>query len=202
MRIAIIGAGRVGMALGHGWARAGHDVVFGVRNPGGTAVLVGRVGTVPDAARGAEVIVVATPWDAAAEALRSAGPLAGKVVVDCTNPLLPGLEGLALGTSESAAERLAAAVPGARLVKAFNTSGSANMSNPSYGGQRLTMFLCGDDPAARHTVAELAADLGMDPVDAGGLRAARYLEPLAMLWIHLAYAQGLGPDFALQLVRR
>jgi hypothetical protein len=156
----------------------------------------------PDAVRGAEVVVVATPWNAAEEALRSAGPLAGKVVVDCTNPILPGLVGLAVGTSESAAERLAATVPDARLVKAFNTTGSANMASPSYGGQRLTMFLCGDDPAARHTVAELARDLGMDPVDAGALAAARYLEPLAMLWIHLAYQQGFGPDFALQLVRR
>lgn len=202
MRIAIIGAGRVGMALGHGWVRTGHDVVFGVRNPAGREVLVGRVAAMPDAVRSAEVVVVATPWNAAEEALRSAGPLAGKVVVDCTNPILPGLVGLAVGTSESAAERLAATVPDARLVKAFNTTGSANMASPSYGGQRLTMFLCGDDPAARHTVAELARDLGMDPVDAGALAAARYLEPLAMLWIHLAYKQGLGPDFALQLVRR
>jgi len=202
MRIGIIGAGRVGMALGHGWMRAGHDVVFGVRHPAGREVLVGRVATLADAVRGAAAVVVATPWDAAADALRSAGPLAGKVVVDCTNPILPGLGGLAVGAGESAAERLAAAVPDARVVKAFNTTGSANMANPSLGGRPLTMFLCGDDPAARRTVAELATDLGMDPVDAGPLAAARYLEPLAMLWIHLAYRQGLGPDFALQLVRR
>jgi predicted dinucleotide-binding enzyme len=202
MRIAIIGAGRVGMALGHGWVRAGHDVVFGVRHPAGREVLVGRVATVPEGARAAEVVVLATPWSAAEPALREAGSLAGKVVVDCTNPILPDLAGLAVGTTGSAVERLAAAFPDARFVKAFNTSGSANMANPSYGGRPLTMFLCGGDPGARRAVAELATDLGMEPVDAGDLTAARYLEPLAMLWIHLAYKQGLGPDFALQLVRR
>lgn len=202
MRIAIIGAGRVGMALGHGWVRAGHDVMFGVRNPAGKEVLVGRVGTVPEAARAAEVVVLATPWSAAEAALREAEPLTGKVVVDCTNPILPGLAGLAVGTTESAAERLAAAVPGIRLVKAFNTTGAANMTNPSYGGRRLTMFLCGDDAGAKRAVAELTDDLGMEPVDAGDLAVARYLEPLAMLWIHLAYKQGLGSDFALQLLRR
>jgi 8-hydroxy-5-deazaflavin:NADPH oxidoreductase len=202
MRIAIIGAGRVGMALGHGWVRAGHAVAFGVRNPAGKEVLVGRVATVPEAVRGAEVVVLATPWSAAEAALRGAGSVAGKIVVDCTNPILPGLAGLAVGTTESAAERLAAAVPDARLVKAFNTTGSANMANPSYGDHRLTMFLCGDDPAAKRAVAELIGDLGMEPVDAGALTAARYLEPLAMLWIHLAYRQGLGSDFALQLLRR
>ena len=202
MRIAIIGAGRVGMALGHGWVRAGHDVVFGVRHPAGKEVLVGRVASVPEAARAAEVVVLATPWSAAEEALRSAGPLNGKVVVDCTNPILPGLAGLAIGTSESAAERLAAVVPDARVVKAFSTTGAANMAYPAYGEHRVTMLLCGDDAAARQVVAKLTEDLGMEPVDAGGLQVARYLEPLAMLWIHLAYKQGLGPDFALQLLRR
>jgi predicted dinucleotide-binding enzyme len=148
------------------------------------------------------VVVLATPWNAAEEALRSAGPLNGKVVVDCTNPMLPGLAGLAIGTSESAAERLAAVVPDARVVKAFSTTGAANMAHPAYGEHRVTMFLCGDDAAARQVVAKLAEDLGMDPVDAGGLLVARYLEPLAMLWVHLAHKQGLGPDFVLQLLRR
>jgi len=202
MKIAIIGAGRVGVALGEAWARTGHEVVFGVREPAGRTLAVGRVSAVPDAVRTAEVVVLATPWDAAPSALQAAGPCADKIVVDCTNPILPGLEGLALGTTTSAAEQLAALVPDAQLVKAFNTTGSGNMERPRYGDHALTMFVCGDDADAKRVVSGLAEDLGFAPVDAGSLTAARYLEPLAMLWIHLAYRQGLGPDIALQLLRR
>ena len=202
MRIAIIGAGRVGAALGSGWSRGGHEVVFGVRDPAAKTVPVGRAVSVADAAQSADVVVLATPWSAAPAALVAAGSCRGKVVIDCTNPILPGLTGLAVGTSESAAERLAALAPEARVVKAFNTTGSGNMERPRYGESRLTMLICGDDADARRTVSDLARDLGFDPLDAGALSAARYLEPLAMLWIHLAYKQGMGPDIAFQLLRR
>jgi hypothetical protein len=157
---------------------------------------------VPDAAGSAEVVVLATPWEGTEAALLATGPCEGKVVVDCTNPILPGMAGLAVGTTESAAEQVAKRVPGARVVKAFNTTGSGNMERPRYGEHHLTMLLCGDDPAAKGVVSGLAEDLGFAPVDAGSLVAARYLEPLAMLWVHLAYQQGLGPDIAFQLLRR
>jgi 8-hydroxy-5-deazaflavin:NADPH oxidoreductase len=202
MRIAIIGAGNVGMTLGHGWVREGHEVVFGVRVPAGREVTVGRVAGIAEAVREASVVVLATPWAAVESALSTAGSLDGKLLIDCTNPILPGLAGLAVGTTESAAERIAALAPGARVVKALNTTGAANMANPRYGTERLTMFYCGDDAEAKQTVDQLLAALGFAPVDAGGLEAARYLEPLAMLWIHLAYRLGNGPDIGLQLLRR
>jgi hypothetical protein len=202
MRIAIIGAGKVGMALGHGWARDGHDVVFGVRNPAGKEVLVGRAAGIAEAVRDAAVVVLATPWDAVDSAVGAAGSLDGKILVDCTNPILPALAGLSVGTTESAAERIAAQVPRARVVKAFNTTGSGNMENPRFGAERLTMFYCGDDAEAKRTVEPLIVTLGFAPVDAGPLQAARYLEPLAMLWIHLAYRMGHGPNIGLQLLRR
>lgn len=202
MQIAIIGAGRVGAALGHGWAREGHEIVFGVRTPAAREVLVGRVAGIADAVREASVVVLATPWSAVESALATAGPLDGKILIDCTNPILPELAGLAVGTTESAAERIAALVPGARVVKAFNTTGAANMADPRYGTERLTMFYCGDDGEAKRMVDELIAALGFTPVDAGVLAAARYLEPVAMLWIHLAYRMGHGPNIGLHLLRR
>ena len=123
-------------------------------------------------------------------------------MIDCTNPLKPDLSGLAIGHTTSAAEQVAVWAPGARVVKAFNTTGAENMSNPQFGSERASMLICGDDPDAKAAVVGLAADAGFDVVDAGRLASARLLEPLAMLWIHLAYAQGLGTGFAFKLLRR
>lgn len=209
MNIAIIGAGNVGGALGKSWARAGHRVVFGVREPQAekTRALLADVGagataaSVADAAREAEVVAVATPWNATEAAVRSAGSLAGKVVVDCTNPLKftpgVGLE-LALGFSESGAEHVARWAPGARVVKAFNTYGYENFANASYpnaAGLRPVMLVAGDDAAAKASVAGLASDIGFEAFDAGGLRAARELEPLALIWIRAATGGGRRAEF-------
>jgi predicted dinucleotide-binding enzyme len=92
--------------------------------------------------------------------------------------------------------------PGARVVKAFNTTGAGNIENPRYGAQTVTMFVCGDDPAAKAAVMSLAQDIGFEPVDTGPLTMARYLEPPAMLWVSLAYVRGMGPNFALKLLTR
>jgi 8-hydroxy-5-deazaflavin:NADPH oxidoreductase len=210
MRIGIIGAGNVGSALARGWAAKGHEVVFGVRRPadakaqeavkatGGKA----RAASLRDAAAGAEVVVLATPWGAAQDAIKGAGTLSGKILVDATNPLKPDLSGLAIGHATSAGEEIARWAPGAKVVKAFNTIGAQHMVDPHFEGQRATMFLCGDDAAAKKTVASLAEALGFDPVDAGPLAQARLLEPLAMLWISMAYAFGHGPNIAFKLLRR
>lgn len=211
MRIAVIGAGNVGGALGKLWASKAHEIVFGVRNPhdlklqelikaaGGKA----RAASVKDAASFGEVVVLATPWPATEEAIKSAGTLAGKILIDCINPLASDLSGLVIGTNNSAAEEVARWARGAKVVKAFNTIGAANFENPRFGSENASMFICGDDAAAKSTVAKLAAELGFDVVDTGPLIAARWLEPLAMLWIHLAFKQGLGPTgHAFKLLRR
>jgi predicted dinucleotide-binding enzyme len=209
MRIAIVGAGNVGTTLGGGWAKAGHQVVYGVRNPTDAGVArrvastgaAARTATVADAVAGSEVVLVATPWTATQEALASAGSLADRIVLDCTNPLKPDLTGLSLGQTTSGGEQVAGWAPGARVVKIFNTTGFNNMANPRYPEGAATMFYCGDDAGAKQVAAALASDLGFDPVDAGPLTSARLLEPLAMLWISLAI-RGQGREIAFRLMRR
>src|SRR5262245_33982629 len=209
MKIAILGAGSVGSTLGRSWAAKGHEVVFGARDPKSARVqdavksagAKARAASLKDAAATAEVVVVATPYDAAQDALRAAGALAGKVVIDATNPLKNDLSGLVVGHTTSAAETIAGWAKGAKVVKCFNTIGAEHMGHPKVAGQSATMFLCGDDAAAKKTAERLAQELGFEPVDAGPLRQARLLESLAMLWISLAHQQGLGTGIAFKLLR-
>jgi predicted dinucleotide-binding enzyme len=206
MNITIAGSGNVGRALAAGWKKAGHSVTFAARDTTGAKAAELKkdgyaVAPQAEAARGADVVVLATPWDATAATLKALGNLAGKIVVDATNPLTAKLE-LALGFSDSAGETVARLASGAKVVKAFNTTGANNMANSTYGGGKLMMAIAGDDPDAKKTVMGLAADLGFEPVDAGPLAMSRYLEPTAMLWIKLAYAQGLGREFGFALLRR
>ncbi len=210
MQIAIIGAGNVGAALGKRWAAAGHDILFGVRDAAApkAAAAVAAAGTrsravsVGEAAKAANVVVLATPFAGTEAAIAACGNLAGKIVVDCTNPLAPNLGGLTVGHTDSAGEAVARWAKGAKVIKALNTTGSGNMLNPRYGDESLSMFICGDDTEAKRLVTGLVAELGFEPVDAGGLTQARYLEPLAMLWVSMAYRYGNGPDFGFRVVRR
>ena len=213
MNIGIIGAGNVGGALGKRWSSAGHQVKFGVRNSqdakiakllkecGGSAT----AGPVAQAAAFGEIVVLTTPWDGTKSAIEAAGNLSGKILVDCTNPLPLGanfMEGLTIGHTTSAAEEVAKWAKGAKVVKAFNTTGANNMANPNFGQDKLVMFVAGDDADAKGKVLQLSNALGFESIDAGPLRQARLLEPVAMLWISLAYAQGLGPNIAFKLLRR
>lgn len=210
MQIGILGAGSVGGTLGTGWARQGHKIRFGVRHPDSPEMkeLLKKIGpaaaagSVEEAATFGEVVVLATPWPATYEALRAAGDLSEKVLLDCTNPLQPQLAGLEVGTTTSAGEMVAEWARGARVIKIFNTTGFGNMANPTYPLGPVTMFYCGDDDGAKVIAAQLASELGFDPVDAGPLRQARLLEPMAMLWIWLAVFGGLGTNFAFKLMRR
>ena len=158
--------------------------------------------TVRDSCGAADVVVLATPWPAAQDVIEAAGDLKGKIVVDCSNPIAEDMKGLSTGLTTSAAERVADLAKGARVVKCFNTTGVQNMIDPVYGSQSITMFLCGDNAEAREVVAQLAHDLGFEVCDAGPLYAARFLEPMAMLWVHLAYVQALGPGFAFKILKR
>jgi predicted dinucleotide-binding enzyme len=205
MNITIVGSGSVGRALAGGWRKAGHSVTFASRDPKGAKAAeltkdAFAVAPLTDAGR-ADVIVLAVPWSGIETTIKSLGNLAGKVVVDATNPLTTNLE-LALGFTDSAGETVARLAPGARVVKAFNTTGANNMANANYAGGRLMMPVAGDDAAAKKTVMALAAELGFQPSDVGPLAMSRHLEPLAMLWIKLAYAQGMGREFGFALLKR
>jgi len=195
----------VGRVLADGWRKAGHDVTFATREPHGAKAAELKAqgfGVVPlnGATNNADVIVLAVPWNAVEPTIKSLRPLAGKVLIDTTDPLKSTRE-LAVGFSDSGGETVAR-LSGARVVKAFSTTGAANMADSAYPGGKLMMALAGDDAAAKETVMALAADLGFDPVDTGPLAMCPYLEPLAMLWINLAYTQGLGPSIGFALLRR
>ncbi|HEX5819813.1 MAG TPA: NADPH-dependent F420 reductase [Gemmatimonadales bacterium] len=214
MRITVIGAGNVGGTLGRRWAELGHDVTFGLRKPeqgaagvkgGGALPARARVASIAEAITGAEVVLLATPWDVTPDALRSLGALEGVILIDATNPLGPGLALQHGPHGESGGEQVQAMVPQARVVKAFATTGYNNMADPIYDGAATAMFYAGDDTEAKRTVAELVRILGFDAIDAGPLRRSRELEHMASLWIALAVGIGvpaMGREMAFRVVRR
>ena len=203
MKIGIIGPGHVGSTLGSGWAKRGHEVLFGVRDQKNKdAVTQAKMVPVMEAAQSSDIVVLTVPWPAVSDALQSAGDLSGKIVLDATNPLLPDLSGLDTSVGKSAGEVVANLARGAKVVKIFNTTGYPNMANPDFHGQAATMFYCGDDDGAKKIAAGLASDLGFEPIDAGPITQARALEFLAFLWISLAFRQGLGVNIAFKLMRR
>jgi hypothetical protein len=208
MSITIVGAGNVGMALGRAFTRRGETVVFGVPEPQEYAAAVAGLGerasltTTTEAIAASDLVILAVPYAATAQIAQSLSYWQGKVLVDVTNPLAAGLTGLTLGTTTSGAEELAQLAQGARVVKAFNTTGAENIADTVYAGGLPMMPVCGDDARARARVMALATLVGFEAVDMGPLMAARYLEPLAMTWIHLAFKQGMGRQFAFALLRR
>jgi len=207
MRIAIIGAGNVGSALYRGWSGAGEDVVLGVPQPADpkyNSLPQERLHTPPEAARNADIIVLATPWPATEAAVKSLGDLSGKVIIDCTNPLGIGSDGLelVLGHTISGGERVAAWAPAAAVFKTLNQVGAANMDQTALFPIRPVMFVAGDDESRKPEVLRLVAKLGFDAVDAGPLRIARLLEPYGMLWIDQALNRGRGQHFAFAIAER
>lgn len=207
MRLAMIGAGNVGSALGRAWLRIGEDVVFGVPDPNDPKYRMlpqERLRRPAEAARDAEIVVLATPWPATEAAVKGLGDLCGKLVVDCTNPLGVGSDGLelVLGFETSGGEQVASWAPGASVFKSLNQTGAENMEKASLFRVRPVMFVAGDDEAAKPTILSLISKIGFDAIDAGPLRNARLLEPYGMLWIDQALNRGRGTDFALAVGRR
>lgn len=210
MNIGIIGSGNVGSGLGTIWAKKGHKVMFSFSRDQEklkALALTGQnssAGSPAEAVRDSDVLLLSVRWGNVEEALKAAGPLQNKILIDCTNPLTQDLSELAVGHVTSAAEEIAKMAPGAKVVKAFNSVFADIYHSESrlFGSRMPTMFYCGNDDGAKTTVVELIRETGFEPMDAGPLRSARYLEPLAMLMIQLGYGQGMGTNIALNLIRR
>lgn len=206
MHIALIGAGSVGSALGRAFRRLGHTLVLGVRTSKPEYIhLAEELGAEiksPDrAVQEANLIVLAVPGHKAEAAVAALGALEGKILLDTTNAVGPGVLPVADPRGRSQAERIAALVPAAYVVKGFNTMGAEHMGQGEVRGQRAAMFLCGNNGAAREVVASLAAGLGFEPVDLGGIEKARLIEPMALVWITLAMQRGYGRNFLFSLLR-
>jgi predicted dinucleotide-binding enzyme len=210
VNIGIIGSGNIGGGLGRIWASKGHSVIFSYArtaeklNGLASSVPHAKAGPPAEAASQSDIILLSVRWADVPDALRQAGDLRGKIVIDCTNPLKPDLSGLVLGCTTSAAEEIAKMAPGARIVKAFNTAFAQvyQEDNRLFGSRRAAMFYCGDEAEAKAIAAKLINDVGFEPVDSGPLASARYLEPLAMLMITLGFGVGMGTNIAFDLIRR
>lgn len=204
MRIAITGAGRVGAALAQGLRGKRHDVALGVRDTSRPDLLAlahsaqASLAAPVSAAQAAEIVILALPWEAAEAAVTALGDMSGKIVIDCMNPIgrVDGAPGLLIGHVSSGGETVAGWLPGARVVKTLNQVGAEIMADARALRQAPAMFMAGDDATAKKTVANLLAKLGFEPLDAGGLRQFRILEPLAMVWINQAILRGKGRQWA------
>jgi predicted dinucleotide-binding enzyme len=210
MNIGIIGAGNMGSSLGRIWASQGHQVMLSYsRDRAKLETLVQSIGvnasagTPAEAAAFGEVILLVVPWGAVNDALAAAGLLVGKVVISCVNPIKPDFSGLAIGTTTSGAEEIAQSIPDANVVEVlFPFAEILHSDSRQFDEHTPTQFYCGDQAEAKAIVAQLITEVGLDPVDAGNLTSARYLEPAGMLLVNLAYGLGMGSNLALQLLKR
>ena len=202
MKVTIIGAGNMGKGLTRQLSKAGHQVTVTAREPAKAQALAKEFANVNAAPAGqalgnADVVIVATAYADAVPALKSLGDLTGKVVIDITNPLTADYMGLTIGHSTSAAEEIAKAVPGAQVVKAFNTVFAQILAEgPDLQGKRVPVFYATDSEQARETARALIESTGFAPVNAGPLKNARYLEPVAGLNIYFGYGAGHGTGVA------
>ena len=188
--VAMIGTGNVGAALGRRFAENGHKIVYGSRDPSAADVreLVAATGngavavTQAEAARQADIVVLAVPWRAAEDVVRALPDLSGKIVVDPTNPRVMASDGFAdYPIEDSNAERIAQLAPGAHVIKAFSTLGAETMLDPNLAGGPVTVPVVGDDRAAKERIVSLAREIGLEAVDVGPLRHARIIEGLHYL---------------------
>jgi hypothetical protein len=205
----------VGRVLGAGLVALGHEVKLGSREATNPKAVewaekngpLASAGTFADAAKFGEVILIATAWAGTPNALELAGHdhFAGKVVIDAINPLdfsKGAPPTLAIGTTDSAGETIQRILPRAHVVKCFNVVGNPHMVNPTFPERKPDMFICGDDEGAKKTVTTLCTELGWPgTIDIGGIIGARYLEPMAMVWISYFFKTGKG-DHALAMLKK
>ena len=204
MRVGILGSGDVGQTLGSGLIRLGHEVKIGSRDPQSAKLNAwlasagegASTGTFAEAASFGELVILAVAWPGTENAIRlaKAQNFAGKTVIDTTNPLLFTSAGLppelAIGHTKSAGEQVQQWLPQSRVVKAFNSIGSAHMVHPAFPGGPPDMPICGNDAGAKKIVSDLLASLGWNVIDLGNIENSRYLEPLAMVWIAYGFRSG------------
>lgn len=219
MRIGIIGAGNIGSGLGNLFAKNGHEVMFSyshdpkkIQRVANEAGANAQSGTPEQAARFGDVVVLAVGWGAVIDALKAAGSLDGKILISCVNPLTPDYSGLVVGTTTSGAEEIAKLVPGAHVVEAFLNvfAGILHSGTMLFGADVPSVFYCGDDAGSKATVAKLITEIGLEPVDSGPLKNARFVEPTAMLILQLGAFLGMAKewkpgeftDLAVKLLRR
>jgi hypothetical protein len=211
MRIAFLGYGNVGAPLADHLQRLGHEVTLAAADHRSDRVkkALSRNGALSVAVPGAavamaEVVFLATPFQANEEVLKPvAGELAGKILVDCTNPVGPGLRH-GLDSRQSGSEAVQKLVPAARVVKAFSIYGFENFEDNRYPAYSVkpAMAFCGDDAAAKHTVGDLIAELGWEPLDVGGLEQALHLEHMTLLWVRMVRVGGATPHMVWARLRR
>ena len=213
MKVGVIGSGVVGQTLAAGFLKHGHEVAIGTRDPAKLKDWAAKnpgaeIRSMAEAANFGELVVLAVAGQLALEALKLIGPKAldGKPVIDACNPIgggppINGVLSFFTMLTDSLMERLQKAYPNARFVKAFNSVGAAQMVNPQFSGGRPTMFICGNDAAAKKTVAAICDQFGWDVEDMGAVEAARAIEPLCMLWCIPGVARGDWSPHAFKLLR-
>lgn len=202
MHIAFLGFGQVGAPLADHLQRLGHEVTLAARDPQSEKARLAlarnpglKTAPPPEAVCGAEVVFLATPFPANQAALQAvAGELKGKILVDCTNPVGPGLSH-GLNNAQSGSEMIQKLVPQARVVKAFTIYGFENFEDNAFPAYTVkpAMFFCGNDAGAKKTVGDLIQQLGWDPLDVGGLEQALHLEHMTLLWVRMVRLGGASP---------
>ncbi|WP_281406615.1 NADPH-dependent F420 reductase [Rhizobium sp. P44RR-XXIV] len=202
MKIAVIGTGNMGAGLARLLAGTGSGVVIGHRDPAKAAAFAAELGAnveaggIAAAVKLADIVILALPYGAVADALREAGKLKGKILVDISNPITADFRGLVVGHSTSAAEEIQALAPDAIVVKAFNTIFATLLPVEARKGKVLQVFVAGDDEKAKEAISSLVQSIGFEPVDAGPLTNARFIEPIGEMNIHFGFFLGKGPSVA------